>query len=239
MPTDADPVTETARRLVPDRYLAALYAPSRIRGELLALAAFAGEQAEINSRVREPMLREIKRQWWRDALAAGLTGDITGHPVADRISLAVRDRVLSGARLLAWIDSFGEARPIADWPDAAAFEANLDATEGSHFAICARLLGGSPGLELQATCRSAGIAYGLASALAAAPVRHPALEDRARKSLAEALVRVRRLDSGLLPGFLPLVMVEPYLRAAEARTGEVQPLTRWWRMWRASVRGSL
>jgi NADH dehydrogenase [ubiquinone] 1 alpha subcomplex assembly factor 6 len=56
------------RRLDPDRYLTALFAPDRRREGLFALYAFNLEVARAREAVREPMMGLIRLQWWRDAL---------------------------------------------------------------------------------------------------------------------------------------------------------------------------
>jgi phytoene synthase len=61
-----------------DRYVADLFAPQPARRHLLALHAFNAEVGRIRDIVSDPMLGEIRLQWWRDALA----GDAGGHPVA-------------------------------------------------------------------------------------------------------------------------------------------------------------
>lgn len=61
-----------------DRYIADLLAPSDKRPSLFALHAFDVEVSEIRGKVSEPMLGEVRLEWWRQALR----GDHGGHPVA-------------------------------------------------------------------------------------------------------------------------------------------------------------
>ncbi|MEP0322948.1 phytoene/squalene synthase family protein [Bauldia litoralis] len=61
-----------------DRYLADLFAPEAVRPHLLALHAFDVEVATVRDKVKEPMLGEIRLEWWRQALR----GDHGGQPVA-------------------------------------------------------------------------------------------------------------------------------------------------------------
>ena len=85
-PPDAN--RDTARTLDRDRYLAALFAPEPARPALFALAAFGGETARVRDAVREPMLGEIRLQWWQDGLAAGPAEPATGNPVLDEVRAA-------------------------------------------------------------------------------------------------------------------------------------------------------
>ena len=85
-----DVVRTAARAFERDRYLAALLSPRGVREDLLALAAFAGELARIPAFVSEPMVGEIRLQWWRDAIRAGLkdgSGEGGGHPISIRRSI--------------------------------------------------------------------------------------------------------------------------------------------------------
>lgn len=70
------------RRADHDRYLAALLAPASKRDALMALYAFNSEIARVAEVVSEPMLGEIRLQWWREALDAIGKGQASGHEVA-------------------------------------------------------------------------------------------------------------------------------------------------------------
>ena len=66
----------------PDRYFSALFAPEERRRFLLALYAFNHELARIGETVREPMLGEIRLQWWRETLEGARAGRPRPHHVA-------------------------------------------------------------------------------------------------------------------------------------------------------------
>jgi len=51
-----------------DRHLITLYAPQDKRGALCALYAFNYEISRIRESVSEPMLGEIRLQWWHEAI---------------------------------------------------------------------------------------------------------------------------------------------------------------------------
>lgn len=153
----------------PDRHLAALLAPPREREALLALAAFAGELARIpRLAVREPMMGEIRLQWWRDALAR-LEGERAGHAVADAVRQAARDFALPAALL----DRMIEARTLelesAPFADDRALHEFLWHTEGALFALAARVVGLGSSEEVEAACRFSGQAYGAARLLFGLP----------------------------------------------------------------------
>lgn len=88
-------VRDAARQFAPDHYVSALLAPATGRDDLIALAAFWGETRRIAHEVSDPMLAEIRLQWWRDALSEG--AGPSGHPVADAMQgLLKRHPMLRG-----------------------------------------------------------------------------------------------------------------------------------------------
>jgi len=66
--------TDVVRRLDPDRYFADLFAPAEARPHLFALHAFNAEISRVREIVSEPLPGEIRLQWWRDALRTGEGG---------------------------------------------------------------------------------------------------------------------------------------------------------------------
>jgi len=62
------------RRADPDRYFASLFAPAEIRPYLFALYAFNHELARIGETVHEPMMGQIRLQWWREAIDGARRG---------------------------------------------------------------------------------------------------------------------------------------------------------------------
>jgi phytoene synthase len=51
-----------------DRFLTVLFAPDELKEDLCALYAFNHEIAKISETVSEPMLGEIRLQWWREVI---------------------------------------------------------------------------------------------------------------------------------------------------------------------------
>jgi 15-cis-phytoene synthase len=165
-----DVVAISARAFERDHYLAALLAPAAVRLDLIALAAFAGETGRIAGYVSEPMLGEIRLQWWRDAVdgfAAGC-GSI-GHPVADALGDTVRRHGLSPAHLHGMIDAHAARLVDAPFADTAALSDNFAACEGAYFTLAHHIATGRrDGLTADAF-RDAGCAYGLARLLIELP----------------------------------------------------------------------
>ncbi|MEZ5908085.1 MAG: squalene/phytoene synthase family protein [Hyphomicrobiaceae bacterium] len=249
-------IAEVAKAGEPDRYAAALLAPAAAQGALVALAAVAAEIARIPWQTSEPTLAEIRLQWWHDALAAGMTGALSGQPALDRLTGALRQWGISATPLLGAIASC-RAGGGADGSGAggdAGPDGPLMATEGALFEVALALLGGGEGDVSRATLGHAATAYGLARGLAepsrglcdvaGGSDRREELAARARLSVAAARQDLHRLRRPLLTAFLPLALVEPYLSAvsspdAAAAHGAdaVVPLRRFWRIGLAFARG--
>jgi phytoene synthase len=170
-------VAAIARAGEPDRYLAALLAPAPEREALLALAALATELARIPLRVvREPVMGEIRLEWWRKALLSA-EGDSAGHSVADAMRAAVGRYDLPAAVLDGMIDARALDLTVAPFADDAALEDYLWRAEGALFALAGRILGlgadkvgdNIANRAAEGACRAAGHAYGLTRLLLGLP----------------------------------------------------------------------
>src|SRR5512134_2813208 len=93
------------RRVDYDRYLAALFAPAAARERLFALYAFNHEIAKVRETVSEPMLGQIRLQWWREAIASIYDGKPRPHAVVDALAEAVAERHPPRAGFEALIDA--------------------------------------------------------------------------------------------------------------------------------------
>ncbi len=161
-------VREAARTHDFDRYLAALLAPPAARADLIVIAAFAGELARIPHVVRDPMMGEIRLQWWRDAIAGFATGAVAGHPVADALGELARRRGLPHEELIAAVDA-RDADLYADpFADEAALDRYLAGCEGTFFALAAAVLGAAEP-QTKPRVRHAGRAFGLMRLLVGLP----------------------------------------------------------------------
>ena len=170
-------IVAIARAGEPDRYLAALLAPAREREALLALAALATELARIPLRVvREPVMGEIRLEWWRKALIS-TEDDSAGHSVADAMRAAVGRYDLPAPVLDDMIDARALDLSAAPFADDAAVEDYLWRTEGALFALACRVLDlgadkvahNVANRTAEGACRAAGHAYGLARLLLGLP----------------------------------------------------------------------
>jgi len=161
----AETIAELVRRADPDRYLAALFAPAEKRPLLHALYAFNIETARVADTVREPMMGEIRLEWWRETLAGAKEGRPRPHDVARALAelFAAVDLPVGPFDAMVAARAFDSASEV--FADRAAVEAYCDATSGNLMRLAARILR----QENDALAREAGTAYALAGILRAIP----------------------------------------------------------------------
>lgn len=228
---------EEIRRHDHDRFLTLLLAPAPARDTLLALYAFNIEIARIAEAVSEPMMGQIRLQWWRETVEGLDRGETRGHAVAE--ALATTD--ISRESLLALIDA--RERDLSEEPfaDLVALETYAAATSAAVVRLTCVALGA---VAPEGVVRNAGIAYALTGLLRALPLHasqgrlfmpadllrlhevdpHTVLTgrmteglrgvmcdvaDRARVLLAEA--RRAPLPRAALPALLPAALCDRYL----------------------------
>ena len=156
----------TVRRYDRDRFITALFAPPGPREDLFTLYAFNTEIARIRETVSEPMLGQIRLQWWRDTLDCLCRGDHAGHPVADSLSGLIRRQSLPRPLF----DRLIEARELdmQDTPPETMAQLQLYVEDSSAglSALAALVLGGDDGATQEAA-RHVGQAWGLIGLLRA------------------------------------------------------------------------
>ena len=159
-----DACAELVERGDPDRFAAVMAAPVAVRARLWPLYAFNLEIARAPWVTKEPMIAEMRLQWWRDVVAEPKArGHEVAGPLHDLIHaaglpVAVLDRMAAARRWDVYTDAFA---------DRAAFDAYLDETAGGLMWLAALALGAPVGAE--AKVRDLGWATGLANFLRAVP----------------------------------------------------------------------
>ncbi|MCU4653608.1 squalene/phytoene synthase family protein [Roseibacterium sp. SDUM158016] len=157
---------ELVARGDPERFRAAMAAPVEARAVLLPLYAFNVEVTRAPWVTEEPMIAEMRLQFWRDvAEEIGQGAPPRAHEVAAPLAAVVQpgDAALLDALVAArrW-DIYRDA-----FEDEAHFDAYLDATGGNLAWAAARALGAPDGAET--AVRGAAWAAALASFLRAVP----------------------------------------------------------------------
>lgn len=183
----------------PDRHAATLAAPEDVRSKLWPLYAFNLEIARAPWMTAEPMIAEMRLQFWADVLDEIAAGKAPrAHEVASPLAGVWRTSDLPielGHEMIAarrW-DIYR-----APFADDTALEAHLNATSGHLMWLGALALGAGP--QAEAPLRDMGYAAGLANWLLAVPQlesagRIPLVDgrDSAVAALAQAgLVRLKR-----------------------------------------------
>lgn len=161
---------EKLRRLDRDRFLTTLFAPSGKRGALIALYAFNIEIARVREAVTEPMLGQIRLQWWREAIEGLAGGETRGHEAAIALAATWKAGSFPADRFISLIDA--RERDLDEMPfeDIAALEAYAEATSSALMTLAGFALVGNAVEEAGAAIRPAGIAYALTGLLRALPL---------------------------------------------------------------------
>lgn len=161
---------EKLRQLDRDRFLTTLFAPAGKRGALIALYAFNIEIARVREAVTEPMLGQIRLQWWREAIEGLAKGETRGHEVAAALAATWEARDFPADRFISLIDARERDLDETPFEDVAALEAYSEATSSALMMLAGFALAGNAVEEARAAIRPAGIAYALTGLLRALPL---------------------------------------------------------------------
>lgn len=210
-----------------DRFAATMAAPVAARARLWPLYALNLEVARAAYASDEPLIAEMRLQWWVDEFARLAQGQA---PQGD-VSAALKPLFLEIPDLAGLLTALVDARRWDCWSvpfaDRAAFDAYLDATAGNLVWAAALALGATPRAE--APARDFAYALGLANWFDAVP----ALTGRGRTPLPAGVEISALASDGLMhlagarrarglvpatirPAFWPGWSARPRLRAAQS-----------------------
>jgi len=154
------------RRHDNDRYLTALHAPAAVREALFALYAFNLEVAKTRESVSEPMIGQIRLQWWREAIDEAYAGAVRDHAVLRPLAAAIARHSLTRVHF----DTLIDARAVdLDDPPPETLEALIgyaEATSSTLVRLALEILGVRDGPAHEAA-RGVGVAWGLTGLLRA------------------------------------------------------------------------
>lgn len=148
------------RRHDHDRYLTALFLPADRRAAALALYAFNLEIARTREIVSEPLLGQIRLQWWRETIEGVFEGTPREHPVVDALGTAIRQHDLPRDRLEALIDAREADLEDAPPSDLQALENYAAETSGELSALVMQTLDGAGDVSITAA-RQVGTAWAI------------------------------------------------------------------------------
>lgn len=185
---------ELVQRGDPDRFLAVMAAPVEARAQLFPLYAFNLEVARAPWVTQEPLIAEMRLQWWRDVVENAASGAARAHEVAGPLHelirdfglpVAVMDRLIAARRWDIHRDPHDSAEALVDY---------LEDTGAGLMWLAARALGAPDGAE------AAVRAHGWATAAAGYLRAVPELEARGRQPLPDGMTArdLARLGLGRL-----------------------------------------
>jgi len=165
-----------------DLWLACLFAPQDARPHIHALYAFAQETADVSGKVTQPLLGEMRLQWWLDALEADAAqGEgVRANPVADALIDTIERFSLPRSEFVALaqahiLDLYDDAMPT--WT---ALEDYCRATTSAPIRWAAQILGADLQAPSAGAFDEAGVALGLTRILRAeGPPQRKFLPDEA------------------------------------------------------------
>ncbi len=143
-----------------DRFLVTLFAPASAREGLFALYAFNHEVAKIREAVSEPMLGEIRLQWWREAIEGIYENNPRNHEIVLPLHQAVQSKNIPMQSFIDIIDA--RAADIYDEnPETLNdFENYLGKTSGNLSKLAAQIIGVQDAPSLSLTY-DMGLVWGL------------------------------------------------------------------------------
>lgn len=127
------------------RFLTALFAPEAVQDDLLTLYAFNLEVAKTKETVSEPMLGQIRLQWWRETLAEIYAGQTPRkHEVVTPLADTIRRHALPEEAFLAIIDGRETDLEVPPPATEAGFAAYVEATGGQLGRLAGLICGADP-----------------------------------------------------------------------------------------------
>lgn len=208
------------------RFRTVMAAPVAQRARLFAIYAFNVEVARAPWVTAEPMIAEMRLQWWRDVLEEiGAEGAVRRHEVAsplakviDAETATMLDELVAIRRWDIYKDAF---------EDQAHFDRYIDQTSGHLMVAAAQSLGGPLGDAEAQVLRDAAYGSGVAAWLCAVPKleaakriplvdgRPEAVQDLARlalKCLSRARANRAAIPKGARAAVWPVVGADAVLR---------------------------
>lgn len=202
----------------PDRVRAAMFADEASRERLLLLYAFHLELAKVPELVSEPMIGQIRYQWWREAIAEIYEAEnVRKH----EITTPLRALLLEYDIPRFWVDQLidGRERDIDPRPFESLTEAQdyCAATSGALMKIAVKL----SGEETQEGVEAAGIAWGMTGLARAYGYYHETMLSAvsferlcqvARAKHKEAASALSKLNNEAFPAIAYASLVPPYIK---------------------------
>ena len=151
-----------------DRFRTALFLPAELREAAFAIYAFNHEISKTREVVSDPILGQIRLQWWREAVDEIFAGAPRRHEVVTPLAAAVDRYGLSRAPFDTMIDAREEDLTDTAPPRLADLESYALRTGAPPIILTLELLG-SQGDPAVTAAEALGTAYAMAGLLRAIP----------------------------------------------------------------------
>lgn len=218
----ADHCDELVRSEDKDRWLTALFVPEERRPLIHALYAFNAELARVRDQVSQPMLGEIRLQWWDDAVTGIYAGTTPDHPVLQLLAYAIAAADLPLHAFRNMIEARKTDLYDDPMPSLTDLEGYLGETSSALIQLAALVLAGEEALRTPTVSGYAGVAVGIAGLMRSLP-EHRArgqcyvpLDLLARRGLSPAHVLAGRGDAAMA------VVLAELRHLAESRLDEAR-----------------
>ncbi|MBB3998294.1 phytoene/squalene synthase family protein [Aureimonas pseudogalii] len=179
----------------PDRAVSVGFAPADLQRHLNALYAFNVETARIRDLVSQPLPGEIRLQWWRDRIEAGVASDARegdGSPVAEALLDTIRRFDLPAAAFEGWLEARIFDLYDDPMPSRADFEAYAGETASALIVLAAMVLDRAAASGITERAGHAGVAQAATGALRSAALHR----SRNQVFLPTDLLAATGLDAG-------------------------------------------
>ena len=212
-----------------ERMMCLSLAPLEKRESLLALLAFNHEISIIPELASEPLLGEMRLQWWSDTIVAIYEGIKPDHPVAFGLACAIERYELSKNLFVQYMEM--RSFDLLKTPPATLTELENYAreTSGALHELMAEVLHVNPNLNIRAAARNAGTAWALSGLLLAIPFHASqgrsylpadlredggvvAVAELAKRYIHEARSAHLQVPNALMPVMLPITLADYVLR---------------------------
>lgn len=208
------------RKSDPDRFLATMTAPPDQRGKLFAIYAFNVEVAHLPWVSGEPMIAEMRLQWWLDEIAAVFKSNaVAPHEVMTPLAQVIGKNALKEQDFSELIEARRWDVYCDPFEDLAGLQNYLMATSGNLMGMAAQALGAND--EDTKLARDYGAAAGLAGFLQAVPElkargRRPLPDERSEALAGLAKDALAKMDQAAKSNPTPKVL-PALLAATQAR----------------------
>ena len=154
-----------------DRFICTLFAPEDRREDLFILLAFNLELARTREMVTEPLIGEMRLQWWRDSIDGIYDGSrrgVSGHYVLENLPGVIKSRNLSKSHFVELIEA--RLLDLSDQPppDMEALKAYARGTSSALNLLQLEILGHGKALSREA--EALGLAWAMTGLMRAVSV---------------------------------------------------------------------